>query len=99
MEIPLRLHGYSMVAITCVSTEKPWNYRGFNHGFSMEIPLRLHGYPMVAITCVSTEKPWCLNHVDSMWAKTHGNSMDFLKTFSMEDFRKGQALSMCKFFC
>jgi len=26
---------------------------------------------------------------DSMWAKTYGNSMDFLKTFSMEDFRKG----------
>ena len=24
-----------------------------------------------------------------MWAKTYGNSMDFLKTFSMEDFRKG----------
>jgi len=67
----------------------PWNYRGFNHGFSMEIPLRLHGYPMVAITCVSTEKPWCINHMDSMWAKTYGNSMDFLKTFSMEDFRKG----------
>ena len=27
--------------------------------------------------------------MDSMWAKTYGNSMDFLKTFSMEDFRKG----------
>jgi len=27
--------------------------------------------------------------MDSMWAKTYGNSMHFLKTFSMEDFRKG----------
>jgi len=26
---------------------------------------------------------------NTMWAKTYGNYMDFLKTFSMEDFCKG----------
>jgi len=31
-----------------------------------------------------------------MWAKTYGISMDFLKTFSMEDFRKGRAYSEAK---
>jgi len=77
IETPWISHGSNNMCFHGKTIDIPWNYRGFNHGFSMEIPLRLHGYPMVAITCVSTEKPWCINHMDSMWAKTYGNSMDF----------------------